>query len=336
MTDPLSDIVVYSDARCSVTRVMRCRGDWHYRFDAPGLVKFVAIVRGVCWLRHGEAEPRLLSQGAVLMLRGEDAFAMATDLARPIDASDRLVTTATPVAGHDDDGFLAVCGHVTLHPDRGGLLADALPAAMIVNETDPAATAMRWLLDQLVIEVNASRPGDALATGELAQLLFVHLIRACIAHGATLPLGWVGGLADDRIAHALRLIHRHPEQDWRVGQLAARVGMSRTSFAVRFSALLGTAPLAYLTAWRLRMAERRLRTTGDPLVRIAAAAGYTSTAAFGAAFARMFGLPPKKYRSSVVSPCDAEPGDTVVWSAATRTTARQLKSSEIKLGQVAP
>lgn len=300
MNDPLSDIIAYGDARCTVTRVMRCRGDWHYRFAPPGLIKFVAIVRGNCWLRQGADGPSLLDEGGVLMLRGEKGFAMASDPNHPVDPPVGLVITATPDAEDGDAGngdFLAVCGHVTLHPVRGALLADALPPAVLIEGGDPAAAAMRWLLDQLVIEVNRSRPGAALAAGELAQLLFVHLVRACIARKVMLPLGWAGGLADLRIARSLGLIHRHPEREWRVGDLATAIGMSRTSFAVRFTALVGTPPLGYLTAWRLRMAERRLRDTDDPVALIATAAGYTSPAAFGAAFARMLGQPPGRFRS---------------------------------------
>ena len=299
--DPLSDIITLSGARCTVTRVMQSDGDWHFRFDAPGTIKFVAITCGRCWLTPANAEPLELREGDVFMLLGDRPFAMASDLSAPVDDATGRFTATAPVGGEEWAGFQAICGHVALHPDRGRLLADAMPPVILVLGTAPEAAAMRWLLDQLVIEINGERHGAALAATELAQLLFVHMIRACISSGEPLPIGWIGALADDRIARALRLLHTCPAEPWRVESLAARVGMSRTSFAVRFSALVGTPPLSYLSAWRLRIAEEALRTSNEPITQIASAAGFAAASGFSSAFRRVFGASPKQYRRSAPS-----------------------------------
>jgi AraC-like DNA-binding protein len=73
--------------------------------------------------------------------------------------------------------------------------------------------------------------------------------------------------------------------------------MSRTTFAERFRTVAGVAPLAYLTDWRMRLAERALREeVGRPVGSIALAVGYASESAFSNAFKRETGQSPRAYR----------------------------------------
>ncbi|MEU9984104.1 helix-turn-helix transcriptional regulator [Streptomyces sp. NPDC050856] len=78
--------------------------------------------------------------------------------------------------------------------------------------------------------------------------------------------------------------------------LAASVGLSRTTFAARFLACVGQSPMAYLTWWRLSTASRLLRETGAPLAAVARQVGYASEFAFAHAFKREFGTAPGAFR----------------------------------------
>jgi AraC-like DNA-binding protein len=82
-----------------------------------------------------------------------------------------------------------------------------------------------------------------------------------------------------------------------VDQLAAIVAMSRTSFAVRFKAAAGVAPLTYLSNWRMRTAEQKLRETPTTVATLALSLDYTSESAFSNAFKRATGAAPSRYRS---------------------------------------
>ena len=87
-----------------------------------------------------------------------------------------------------------------------------------------------------------------------------------------------------------------PSYRWTVDELAKRVAMSRAAFARRFTSLVGEAPHAYVTRWRMNLAARLLRTTSSSAEQIAAQVGYESPTAFSVVFRRHLAVSPGKYR----------------------------------------
>lgn len=73
-------------------------------------------------------------------------------------------------------------------------------------------------------------------------------------------------------------------------ELAREAGSSRTVLAERFHAVLGQAPIEYVTCWRMQLAAERIRAGGGSLAAIAADVGYDSEAAFNRAFKRVIGV----------------------------------------------
>jgi AraC-like DNA-binding protein len=113
-----------------------------------------------------------------------------------------------------------------------------------------------------------------------------------------MPAGWLRALADPRIAPALRMMHGEPSRAWHLDDLAKACAMSRTTFALHFRAAVGVAPLTYLTAWRMRLAERALREEDTPVAVVARSLGYTSESAFSNAFKRINGRSPRTWRNT--------------------------------------
>jgi AraC-like DNA-binding protein len=138
-----------------------------------------------------------------------------------------------------------------------------------------------------------------LASKQLSQLLFVQIIRFYLAASNPLTTGWLRALNDERLAPALRDMHREPGRAWQLGELAKQVGMSRTSFALRFKASAGVAPLTYLQNLRMRLAEQELREGAMSVSELAESLGYASDSAFSNAFKRRTGMAPKQYQSIV-------------------------------------
>jgi AraC-like DNA-binding protein len=162
----------------------------------------------------------------------------------------------------------------------------------------------------------ADRPGSVIASRQLAQLMFVQVLRTHI-EGSELSVGWLRAIGDKQIAPALRMMHSEPGRNWQLAELAKAVGMSRTTFALRFKTITGVAPLSYLIAWRMRLAERALREGGVPVSALAFQLGYTSESAFSNAFKRVTGIAPKRYRTSMQQDSEdaaqlEETGDQVI------------------------
>jgi AraC-like DNA-binding protein len=132
----------------------------------------------------------------------------------------------------------------------------------------------------------------------IAQLVFVQVLRISLADTAALPPGWLRGLADDRVAPALRLMHADPAHPWRLEELAHAAALSRTAFAVRFRDTVGVPPLTYLLTWRMSLAARTLRQDATPVAVLAREVGYGSESAFSNAFKRAMGTSPRNYRHS--------------------------------------
>lgn len=126
-------------------------------------------------------------------------------------------------------------------------------------------------------------------------MLLVYLIRAWLDdHG---DLGWSRALRDRGITAVLEAMHGAPDRPWRIEDLAAEAGLSRTTLTRKFTDLVGQAPMTYLTQWRMTLAARLLQETDLGLAAVARRVGYASPFAFSHAFKREFGVAPGRYRS---------------------------------------
>jgi AraC-like DNA-binding protein len=182
-------------------------------------------------------------------------------------------------------------------------LVDMLPAVLHFRGTTDGRPA-GWLEPVLRIVALETDERALGADAVLARLSDVIVIQAIRAHLANLPLGghgWLHALADAQLGAALALIHEHPEAPWTVEKLASEVGMSRSSFAVRFTAMVGEAPLRYVTRWRIHCAQRLLRANGAKVAEVAARVGYTTEPAFSCAFKRWAGQAPGEFRREALS-----------------------------------
>ena len=297
--DPFSDILKFTNAETLVTGGFTAGGSWAIRFPAPDKIKFFAVVKGQCWVRiDGEPEPVLFEAGDVGLLAAQRSFVLASDLAvAPVDAMGLFSGAGSKAAKlGDGDDFSHIGGHVLLDPASGRLLADVLPPWIHIRSASPQAPILRWLLHQLVYERAADLPGAQLASAQLAQLLFIQILREHLETSGPLAAGWLRALGDPRIAPALRLMHGDPGRSWHLEELAKAAAMSRTTFAFHFRTVAGVAPLTYLTEWRMRLAERALREGTVPVAIVGRSLGYTSESAFSNAFKRVTGKAPKRYR----------------------------------------
>lgn len=92
----------------------------------------------------------------------------------------------------------------------------------------------------------------------------IEAIRAYADAGSAQRVGCIAALADAKIGAALRLMHGDVARSRTAAALAAEVGMSRSAFTQRFSALVGRLPLDYLIGWRMMLAPGSVESHGNP------------------------------------------------------------------------
>ncbi len=181
-------------------------------------------------------------------------------------------------------------------------LTRLLPPLILVKADQAQSLALHTTLNMLASEMAELAPGSELLVNRLADLLFIHSIRAHIgSQSETCKSGLLRAIFDSQIGAALNSMHEKVEHPWTVGSLAAACGMSRSAFAVRFKELVGETPLEYLTSWRMQKATALLQKGDKKLFEVAKSVGYDSDAAFSKAFKRIVGITPRHYRRSTGS-----------------------------------
>jgi len=297
--DPLSDVLSLLKPVSTLAGGMDVGGPMSLQFVRHTGVKCYALVSGQCWLAvEGVETPVLLQAGDCFLLPHGRPFRLASDLAlEPVDASVMYLTRdrAGGVTRYNGGGdVFMVGGFFALAGEQAGLLLGMLPPIVhIQREAD--RTQLRWSMERMMQELRDPQPGSDLIVQHLAHMLLVQALRVHLNEGVRGGVGWLFALADRPVGAAIGALHAEPARRWTVQALAEHVGLSRSTFAERFKATVGSAPLEYLTRWRMLMAADRLAHTGAPVSAVALDLGYESESAFSTAFKRVMGCSPRRY-----------------------------------------
>lgn len=154
-------------------------------------------------------------------------------------------------------------------------------------------------LDMLFAEIDNVRCGRKVLADRLFEVVLIQLFRWIVDHPdeLDLPAGLLTGLSDENLARALVAIHESPGQPWTLATMAREARMSRSTFAARFKEMVGQPPADYLTAWRITIAQDRLR-AGTSVARTATELGYATPPAFSRAFTQRVGCSPRAWLAS--------------------------------------
>jgi len=291
---------------------MTLSGDWGFAKDALSGAPFHLVLRGEAWLRtEGGATLRLGPGDVVVLPRGEAHELLGRPAAEAIPFRRVLEemgwTHWTPGVrfktvdlrfGEGEPSTTLITGVFAFGDLRRNPLLGALPSTLLMRAAagSAPAAAMEAIIALLDAETAAATPGAESLCIRLADILFIQVVRHYLASSADLPRGWLRGMADPEIAPALALMHREPERAWSVASLARAVCMSRSRFAARFQEVVGSAPLEYLTQWRMYEAAGRLAEGRIGLPALASSVGYRSEISFSKAFKRWIGRSPAEYR----------------------------------------
>jgi len=295
--DLLSDVLVALRVRGRVFCRSELTAPWSIAFPQGRFAHFHVVQRGRCRLFVGRDE-RLLASGDIVVLPHGSGHVIGD---RP-GLRSRPLSALAPAAGwgphavirHGGGGAAAqlLCGGFEFEGPTDHPVLTQLPEVLHIRRDRGAGQMIEATLRLLDVAAVGS-PGSDLLRTHLLAVAFVQLLR-CWAEGRR--IGWLHALRDRHIGEALRLMHAAPARRWSLNGLARQVGLSRSTFAARFSTEVGMSPLAYLERWRLDLAASLLRSQRMGLEEVADRVGYASAPSFVRAFRRRFAVTPGAYR----------------------------------------
>jgi AraC-like DNA-binding protein len=270
--------------------------------QAEQVVIFHLITEGACWVEMAGEPPMRLEAGDAVVFPQGDAHRMASEpgVAPATGARLDVVLSRRPrLLAYGGGGATTklVCGYLACDRRFAKLLLAGLPRLVKVPVRRSAAGA--WLEGSVryaLAEARSPRPGGAGVLAKLAEVLFIEVLRLHINEQREGRTGWLAAMGDRVVGAALQAVHARPAEAWTLESLARAAGSSRSVLAERFQQLVGTAPMQYLTQWRMLLAANLLTRSNAPLTRIAQDVGYQTDTAFSRAFRREYGAPPATWR----------------------------------------
>ncbi|WP_112247340.1 AraC family transcriptional regulator [Kribbella monticola] len=303
--DVLSDLLQRAQATNALVRQFIAQPPWSVTYDELPSLSVVAALGGCATLRIDDGAPATLAANDIALITGVRSYTIADDPATPSRYVIRGNTKyldgravgpgefhAPRTYGDGLGGTTIVRGVYDLRGAVGRRLLDLLPPVAIVPATDRTRPALSLLASETARE----EPGQDAVLRRLLDFVLVVALRAWWAGPDATPPSWYQALTAPGIGDALRLLHDSPAHRWTVAELAAKVAMSRATFAARFTELVGAPPLTYLTSWRMALAADLLQDPAATVASVARAVGYEDPFAFAVAFKRVHGLTPSAWR----------------------------------------
>jgi AraC-like DNA-binding protein len=301
LVDPLAEVVTLLRPGARFSKLVVGGGSWHIRRSDAGQPFYCVVLEGACRIVLDGGESVELRSGDFILFPAAYGVAMSS-LVPPSEETPETLPVALATGefriGDQDSpiDLRMLVGHCGFASPDAGLLVSLLPQIVHVRGEPRLATLVQLVRD----EFREKRPAREVVLAHLLEVLLIEALRSTA--GTKASPGLVRGLADERLAVAIRRMHESPTTAWTVAQLAKEAALSRSTFFERFNRAVGVAPMEYLLAWRMALAKSMLRRNESGVAEIAERVGYGSASAFSVAFTRYVGLPPTRYARERTEP----------------------------------
>ncbi|RKH15476.1 AraC family transcriptional regulator [Corallococcus sp. CA053C] len=294
MTDPLSEVIALLQPRTVFSKRISGAGRWGVRYSDFGQPSFCAVLEGHCRLAVDGQRVITLDTGDFVLLPATPGFTMSSfEPVKPEHIVPEVSTAPREEARHGTRGgrpdVRLLGGYFVFDSPDAALLVSLLPALVHVRGVERLSVLVRLVGE----EAKEQRSGRELVLTRLVEVLLIEALRS--TSGDDAPPGLLRGLADARLAPAIRQMHARLTRAWTVAQLAKTAALSRSAFFERFSRTVGLPPMEYLLAWRMAVARDLLRRQELGVAEVAERVGYGSASTFSTAFSRHVGQPPGRY-----------------------------------------
>lgn len=297
--DALSAILGAIQMESVVCQQLVLRGTWGLDIRQSASAQFWRVITGSCTIGLADGPLITLSPGDIIFIPHRAGHWLADHPASPrVPLADCVAAFAMDQPLFRGAGLETqlVGGHFQFDPQVSHPFLNSLPSVVHIPRF---GTSYHHLLDHtahlILTELTDAKPGSDVMLRNLAEMLFVSIIRAYLEQ--TVPQNsFLTALNNPKISQVLRLMHEAPAHAWTVESLARSGAMSRSVFASRFKQVVGETPLSYLTNWRMSQAKHLLATERISVSEVVAKVGYQSEAAFNRIFKGKTGRTPATYR----------------------------------------
>lgn len=306
----LGTLALRVDFLSQVLTLIRLRGElvfsadlsapWALRFE-PGAAWFHLVEAGELALTASDGRAITATAGDLVILPQGFGHTIGTPGAEPVSARTVLETLLRKdelaiTLGGGGPVTRIIAGAYRFEGDNLPDMLAVLPSVIHLPASAARGGWLDGLAQTMLAEARSPAPGATIMISRLVDVLMIRAMRLWVATAEPEDKGWIGALADPRISRALKAIHDDPFRRYTVADLATLAGMSRSSFAERFTMLIGAAPLHYQTRWKLLLAQEMLKRADTRVSDVARHVGYDSDAAFSRAFKAQFGFAPSARR----------------------------------------
>ncbi len=294
MSDPLSEVIALLQPRAVFSKRISGAGRWGVRYSEFGQPSFAAVLEGSCRLAVDGHRALTLEAGDFVLLPATPGFTMSSfERVKPEPVDPKVMAKQTGEVRHGTRGgrpdVRLLGGYFTFDSPDASLLVSLLPGVVHVRGVERLSILVRLVGEESI----ERRSGRELVLTRLVEVLLIEALR--LPSGEETPPGLLRGLADARLAPAIRHMHAHLARSWTIAQLAKTAALSRAAFFERFTRTVGMPPMEYLLAWRMAVAKDLLRRQDVGLAEVAERVGYGSASTFSTAFSRHVGQPPGRF-----------------------------------------
>lgn len=277
---------------------------------AQHVVSYHVVSEGGCWLAMLDGEAVRLETGDIVVIPHGDPYVMSSAPGMQPDMPAEAVVTffhemvtrsaASMVieGGGGPEHAHLVCGFLGCDVRPFNPVLETLPKLVHLRRPSGSMTRdpLAPLIEFAIAESRQRRAGAHSVLLRLSEVLFIEVVRRYLESLPADRTGWLAGLRDPIVGRALALLHAQATSEWTLERLSNDVGVSRSTLADRFTHVVGTPPMRYLSRWRMQLASRLLADGAAKVSAVAFDVGYLSEASFSRAFKEIVGVSPAAWR----------------------------------------
>ena len=298
--DLLDRLLVTLAVRLHAFSVCRIQQGWRLAFGSFDAITIHYVLRGTGSVQVGDGPWIPFGLHSIVVVPARQSHAVGEPVAAlgEVQAGDHCVLhgdgMVTFSAGDGTPDILLVCGQISASYEGALGLFELFQVPII--EAFPSDSVIHRSFELMLAEVASPSLGTQAMTEVLMKHCLLILLRRHLLDGAGMsPL--LAALQEPKLARAVLAVLEQPGAIYSVESLAALAGMSRASFAERFSQVFNQAPMDFVQRVRLRLAARLLSSTDLPVKIIASTIGYASRSSFSRSFEAVYGAAPTDFRS---------------------------------------